>query len=272
MAEFGTGATQLREQYSTADRLKARIDVHTRYSERQINFYGDVLDQLQLAPGLRLLDVGCGSGGYHPQLAQRGVSAVALDYSAGMVRTCQQQASERGLPVQMVRADSQQLPFVDASFDRVMANHMLYHVPDILAALREMRRVLKPGGRVVLATNAADHMERVTALHREAARELGYTPETIGGMRFTLDHLDLVRAAFPTASVVVIPNAFVFPSAEPVLQHYMSGRVDALADRPADDSHRPKLAALVKAKIEAILAREGVFRVPKDAGCFVATV
>jgi SAM-dependent methyltransferase len=272
MAEYGTALTYLREQYGTADRLKARIDVHEHYSERKFDFYGIVLDQAMLAPGLRLLDVGCGSGGYHPRLAGRGVDAVALDYSAGMARTSQQQAVEHGLPVQVLQADSQRLPFADASFDRVMANHMLYHVPDILAALRGMRRVLKPGGRVVLTTNAADHTERITVLHREAARELGYTPGPTSGLNFSLDHLDLVREVFLNAEVVMIPNAFVFPSAEPALQHYMSGRVDALDDRPADNSHRPKLEALVRAKIEAIVAREGVFRVPKDAGCFVATV
>jgi len=272
MAQYGTQAPFLHEQYATADRLQARIDVHEGYSERKLDFYGIVLDELQLVPGLWLLDVGCGSGGYHPRLAGSGISAVALDFSAGMARTSQHQAVERGLPVQILQADSQRLPFADASFERVMANHMLYHVPDILAALREMRRVLKPGGRVVLTTNAVDHTERITALHREAARELGYTEGPISGLNFTLDHLNLVREVFPNAEVVMIPNAFIFPSAEPALQHYMSGRVDALADRPADDSHRPRLRAVVEAKIQAIVAREGEFRVPKDAGCFVATV
>src|SRR5581483_4669964 len=217
MAQYGTGATFLREQYSTADRLCARIDVHARYSERQLDFYGTVLGHLALAPGQRLLDVGCGNGGYHSRLAGLDISAVALDFSIGMARASHQQAVERGLPVQVIQADSQRLPFADATFDRVMANHMLYHVPDIPAALREMRRVLKPGGRVVLTTNAADHMERVTALHQEAARELGYTLVPIGGLNFTLDHLDLVREVFPNAVVEMIPNAFVFPSAEPVL-------------------------------------------------------
>ena len=47
MAAYGTGASLLREQYGTADRLKARIDVHARYGERQLDFYGIVLDQLQ---------------------------------------------------------------------------------------------------------------------------------------------------------------------------------------------------------------------------------
>jgi hypothetical protein len=135
-----------------------------------------------------------------------------------------------------------------------------------------MRRALRPGGRVVLTTNAADHMRRLWTLHEEAARELGYTPARYVGLNFSLDHLDLVREVFPTATIEMIPNAFVFPTPEPALQHYASGAVNALADRPADDSHRPKLLALVGAKIQAIVEREGAFRLPKGGGCFVATV
>src|SRR6266496_6759432 len=67
MAQYGTQAPFLHEQYATADRLQARIDVHEGYSERKLDFYGIVLDELQLVPGLWLLDVGCGSGGYHPR-------------------------------------------------------------------------------------------------------------------------------------------------------------------------------------------------------------
>jgi SAM-dependent methyltransferase len=192
-----------------------------------------------------------------------------------MVRESHRQAVERRLPVRVLQADAQALPFPDATFDRAMANHMLYHVPDIGAALREMRRVVKPGGRVVLTTNASDHMERLRALHREAAHELGYTPSASSGRRFSLDHLDLVRAVFPNAELHLIPNAFVFPApnaAAAALQHYASASIDTLADRPPDDSHRSKLLALVEAKIQAIVGQESAFRVPKDAGCFVATV
>jgi ubiquinone/menaquinone biosynthesis C-methylase UbiE len=275
MTAFGTDPTHLREQYGTSDRLRARIDVHERYSERQIDFYGTVLDHLALQPRLTVLDVGCGNGGYHPKLAERGVSAVAMDQSPGMVRDAHRQAVERDLPVRVLQADAQMLPFADAAFDRAMANHMLYHVPDIRAALREMRRVVRPGGRIVLTTNAGDHMERLRALHREACRELGYTPSTPSSHRFSLDHLDLVREVFPNAERYVIPNAFVFRSSDAAaaaLQHYASATVDTLADRPQDNSHRPRLLALVESKIQAIIDRDGRFRVPKDAGCFVATV
>jgi SAM-dependent methyltransferase len=137
-----------------------------------------------------------------------------------------------------------------ATYDRVIANHMLFHVADQLAALRELRRVLKPTGRVLLATNAADHSRRLWDLHAAAARQLGYTPAAPVGARFNLDHLGLVQQVFPEAARRVRSDAFVFPTAEVVLRYVASGVVDAIVDPPADGSHRAPLLALMGEQVE----------------------
>jgi hypothetical protein len=67
-------------------------------------------------------------------------------------------------------------------------------------------------------------------------------------------------------------GALVFPTAQPALRFYATGRIDGIEDRPRDNSHRAELLPLVRARIEAIIEREGSFRVPKSVGWFVADV
>ena len=272
MSGRATDPAYLRYQYGTAEKLKIRIKSHERYSERAQDFRAWVLQWLDLARGLTVLDVGCGSGAFHRALGRHDVRVIGCDRSPGMVQEVLAQAEQYRLPVVACQADAEALPFASGSCDRVTANHMLYHVPDQERALRELRRVLKPGGRVVMATNAADHGQRFRVLHAEVAGQLGYTSAGSSAGRFTLDDLPLVRRVFADAERHVVRNAFVFPTAEAALAYYASGLVDAITEQEADGSHRGKLLPIMAARIQAIIEREGVFRVPKDAGCFVASV
>lgn len=262
-------------QYGTAEKVRIRQEAHRLYSERSNDeFFGWVVTHLGLAPRMVLADIGCGPGTYHRLLAEHQVRVVALDYSFGMAQEARRQAAAHGWPrqaVQVLQADAQALPLRAASYDRVLAAHMLYHVPDQVRALREMRRVLRPGGRVVLVTGAGEET-RLLALHREVAQELGYTPENWGGARFTLHDLDLVCSVFPGAERHVFHNAFVFPNAAAALRYYASGLVDAVGERSEGGSHRARLLPAMEARIRAIVEQEGVFRDPKNNGCFVATV
>jgi ubiquinone/menaquinone biosynthesis C-methylase UbiE len=108
---------------------------------------------LELVSGCSLLDAGCGYGHvYHQALRERGITPVGLDRSLGMLR----EASAGCRPVQ---GDLVELPFRDAAFDRVMCNNALYDAADRLAALRELRRVTRSGGRMVLTITADPHTE-----------------------------------------------------------------------------------------------------------------
>ena len=273
MLERAIDPAYLSEQYGTEERLRIRIEAHQRYSERADDYLDWILDRLQPRRGDLVVDVGSGVGSIHPPLCARGVRAVlGVDVSEAMVEASQRQSEERGLPVIAIEADAQALPLPDDTYDCAMANHMLFHVPDQRAALRELRRVLrKPHGRVVLTAAAPSHRSRLRELHAHAAEECGYTPAESVMHRFDLDHLDLVREVFPTAERFVREDAFLFPTADAALRYYASSAIDALQDLPADGSHRPQLLMLVGKEIEAIIRSEGVFRDPKDTGCFVAT-
>jgi SAM-dependent methyltransferase len=107
----------------------------------------------------RVLEVGCGWGELAEWVARAtGAKVVATDQAPRMVEL----SRERGLDARL--ADVQHLPFDDATFDAAVAAWMLYHVPDLDRGLHELERVLRPGGRLVVATNSAFHLQELREL------------------------------------------------------------------------------------------------------------
>ena len=110
---------------------------------------------LKLAPGSSALELGCGSGGYAMYLAEKfACRIVGLDVNASGVQNGNQLAAARGLEarVQFVQHDaSTYLTFDDDSFDAVFSNDVLCHVPERAKVLRQVCRVLKPGGRMLFS-------------------------------------------------------------------------------------------------------------------------
>lgn len=243
----------LRFQYADDEKLRIRIETHERYSENPLPFRTWLLHVVGARPGQRLLDVGSGSGQFHPDL--HGLDVVALDISAGMLAK---------VTVPAVQADAQHLPFADASFDRVMANHVLYHVPDMPRALREMRRVARPAGRVVITTNSRTTLRPLFEMADAVARELGVAGYQTVALRFGLEDVELIGSVFPSARIEVYEDALRFTSPEPVLAYVASMWIDYL-----DPERRAEYLRRLDIRVREVIAREGMFRVPKRSGCFV---
>jgi SAM-dependent methyltransferase len=115
-------------------------------------------DRLGVTPGDRLLDLGCGFGRHAFEAARRGASVVALDAGrdevegvratfGGMVDAGELATITRAGAVQ---GDALHLPFADGAFDRVIASEVLEHIPDDVAAMAELARVLRPGGTMAV--------------------------------------------------------------------------------------------------------------------------
>jgi len=106
-----------------------------------------ILQQLGDIRGKRLLDLGCGAGENSVYFAQQGADCVAADYSPGMVNVALKLAAANGVKIEGRTANAMALDFADNTFDIVYASNLLHHIPDPQVTLREMHRILKPGGK-----------------------------------------------------------------------------------------------------------------------------
>jgi ubiquinone/menaquinone biosynthesis C-methylase UbiE len=145
-----------------------------------------------LRPGLKILDVGCGPGSITVDLAQRvlpGGHVTGVDYKAEPLELARALAQKKGITnVRFAVADVLDLrDFADASFDIVYAHQVVQHVQDPVHAIREMSRLVKPGGRVAFRESVSmswypelDGMRKWYSLYKELGKELGGHPD--GGL------------------------------------------------------------------------------------------
>ena len=144
----------VQKQYENATNLNTRISIHDKYSVNKQGFGNWIVSNYQITDGMRVLELGCGTGDMWTRksnLIARCAELVLTDFSEGMVRTAHSNIGD--LPnVTYQVVDIQEIPFETNSFDIVIANMMLYHVPDLGKALSEVKRVLKKSGRFYCAT------------------------------------------------------------------------------------------------------------------------
>jgi SAM-dependent methyltransferase len=154
-------------QYATEEHLETRMSVwHPTLDGRDpaCEALTAVTAASTSGAPAHVLEVGCGTGAFAARIAAAlpDAALVAVDQSERLVEL----TARRGVDARV--ADVQDLPFDDATFDVVVAMWMLYHVTDLHRGLAEIRRVLRPGGRLVAVTNGDEHM---ADLRREGGGE-----------------------------------------------------------------------------------------------------
>jgi len=250
-------------QYRTTGNLQARSRLHQRFATNPYDWMAWVFDQWPaLPPNARVLEAGCGTGRLWEVNAGRvpaGWSLTLTDQSSAMVEQADATlaASKLAAQARVLIAPADQLPAEPGSIDLIVANHMLYHVPDLPATLREFRRVLKPGGWLCAATNGDAHMGELNTLYHDFAGEAGRMSMALS---FTLENgADLLRPVFPEIALIRRPNQLRVDDAE-ALADYIESMVPG-------QTRREPLLAYVR---EAMRKAGGVIVITTDSGLFLA--
>jgi ubiquinone/menaquinone biosynthesis C-methylase UbiE len=256
LSSFTDRAALQSSAYADATKLAARQAIYQYVERPWPSDGGRVLGALSLRGDERIVDVGCGNGNDLRDLLRAAFEPsqlIGFDLSVGMLRT----VAPLGVPV--ANADAAHLPLRDGAADVALAMHMLYHCPDIEAAARELRRVVRPGGALVVSTNSTGHL-----------RELGEAWEQPawgrGPSRFTLEDGGMVLAtAFTNVELQRTDNRLLIPDVEPVVAYIESVR-DGYGDLV--DDWDASIAAL-RERVGEEIRRSGAFAVSVTKGVFV---
>ncbi len=159
--------------------------------------------QSLVEPGLVVADVGCGTGYLSRVLVRVAARVIAIDHSAAMLARARENLAANAASVEFRQGELDRLPLADGEVDAVFASLVLHHVPDLFAALREMRRALKPGGRLVL-TDLLPHKEAWMA-DSFADLKLGLDPVDLRSRAEKAGFVDLAVEAIEDRHVVLGP-------------------------------------------------------------------
>jgi SAM-dependent methyltransferase len=183
---------------------------------------GLVLDRIGVEPGMDLLDVGTGSGGNVAiPAALRGATVVGCDVTPELFEHARRRAAAAGVAVEWVEADAQDLPFGDASFDRVTSTFGAMFAPDHVRAAAELVRVCRPGGRIAMTTwvndGFAGELFKLTGSFMPPAPP-GVQPPPLWGVE---EHVEEAFAAADASATIERETVdFDFPSVEDAVQRY----------------------------------------------------
>jgi ubiquinone/menaquinone biosynthesis C-methylase UbiE len=255
----------LTDQYRDPSKLGARARLHEHFSTNKYGWMLWTFDQLDLPSEARVLELGCGPGALWAENCTRipgGWEVVLLDLSAGMIEEARRSLEALRGRFQFMVVDMQELPFEGASFDGVIANHVLYHVPDIGKALSESRRVLRPGATLYAATNGERHMGELGELARTFDCSLTCAS---GEYSFSLENgAAQLGEWFEDIELYRYEDSLLVTEAEPLVGYILSSIGNAQSVLVGD-----KLEELTTF-VERELAKLGAIRIGKDVGLFKA--
>jgi len=251
-------------QYRDSTNLDARLEIHRRFSTNSYGWFNWIFDVLIRQPeGAVILELGCGPGYLWRHCADRipaGWRITLSDLSPGMVDAAWRNLVVTGRNFKFEQIDAQSIPYPEEYFDAVIANHMLYHVPDRPKAIGEMARVLKRGGHLIATTVGQNHLFEMSEWLRFVHLEKSFEEFS---RSFTLENgLDQLKSFFSNVTMIRYEDNLQVTEVEPIMAYIRSS---IRASELAEDA-----VLKIRNDLETELKEKGKIFIRKDSGLFEA--
>ncbi len=257
-----TNEDSLKTQYIDATNISSRIRLHQEYSINPQGWFPWLFEQCQLRDGMKILEVGCGNGELWKKNIDRlpeNISVVLTDISEGMLHDARQSIGDDHR-FTFRKADVENLPFSDNTFDLVIANHMLFYCDGLQCALQNCKMVLKSDGKLICSTYGRKHMHEITELVQGFNQDIVLSSESLYE-KFGLENgEELLKPFFSEIDLKRYEDGILIEDPEPLIAYILSchgNQNHILLDRYKD------FKSYVSEKVT-----DG-FKITKDAGIFV---
>jgi len=249
-------------QYADDKNLSIRMQLHAKYSTNRQGLYPWLFERYEIKENDAILELGCGNGAqWQGRRLPNGCKLILSDFSQDMLRAAREKNSLNGAEFQII--DVQNIPFEAEMFDIIIANFMLYHVPNLAKALSEARRILKPGGRFYAATLGTNGQhEYMRCAIQQFYPQSECFAETFS---FTLQNGgELLNNYFSSVKRLEFEDALAVTNTCDLIDwlkstmYFANGTLDG-----------PMLAQLY-GYFEAVRIRDGAIRIPKESGVFIS--
>ena len=252
------------DQYRDSSNLDARVVIHQRFSTNSYGWFKWVFDTLLTLPdNAKILELGCGHALLWKENANRipaGWNITLSDLSSGMLDAAWRNLVVTGRAFKFEEIDAQSIPYDDETFDAVIANHMLYHVPDRSKAIGEIKRVLKHDGYLIATTVGDNHMKEMMDWLRIVDIE-----KSFGSFAnpFTLENgLDQLNQFFAYVTISRYADSLRVTDVEPIMAYMRSSiRASELSEEELEN---------VRRDLQDELKTKSKISITKDSGLFKA--
>ena len=257
------------KQYRSDDNLNRRISLHN-FSTGKIPWADWVLEQLELSEGMDILCLGCGNAANLVAMADnlpRNLTFLLTDYSEGMLEKAKENLAtkraileEKNIKISYQVADANCLALL-GSYDRITANHMLYHVEKRQDLFQKVTKLLKPEGMFCATTIGDAHMQELHEFVEQFDAKIEVPFHRVSG-GFRLENgREQLQTVFSEIECVICDSDLLVDDAEPVYEYVYSfpgNAAELIRDRKEE----------FLSKVEKLIERDGAFYIHKSTGMF----
>ena len=215
----------LKAQYRNSTNISARIRLHRLFSSNKQGWFPWIYEQCQITEGMKILELGCGNGRLWIENKAKlpaDCEIILSDISEGIIRDVRREQSLQDDRFSFAAFDCHAIPYEDASFDLVIANHVLFYCKDVDRVCSEVGRVLKPGGRFVCGTYGVAHMQEVSRLVTQFDDRITLSGENLYEHFGKENGAQALAPYFAEVDWQQYEDALIVTQAEPLIEYVLS--------------------------------------------------